>query len=107
MSDNTSVMLVCVINKRIRRVQCPRTRLAPGPRRCVLLEAVIGVERPLPPARGELGIQPVGGQHHEDEVGVELLLLFFHTAQIVIVRLRTCRRQSLKFAGHRGKLQIC
>lgn len=42
-----------------------------------------------------MGIQPVGREHHEDEVGVELLLLFFHTAIIVIVRFHTCMSKSV------------
>lgn len=54
-----------------------------------LLEAVIGVKCPLAPAGGGLSIQPVGWEHHEDEVGVELLLLFSDAAGIV-VRLHTC-----------------
>lgn len=49
-----------------------------------LLEAVIGVKCPLAPAGGGLGIQPVRWEHHEDEVGVELLLLFSHAADIVV-----------------------
>lgn len=48
-----------------------------------LLEAVIGVKCPLAPAGGGLSIQPVGWEHHEDEVGVELLLLFSDAADIV------------------------
>lgn len=74
----------------------PKDWLCIGRRRIrkrALLKAVIGVERPLAPAGGGLGIQPVGRQHHEDEVGVELLLLFSHTAQLVIVRLHACRRE--------------
>lgn len=59
--------------------------------KCVLLEAVIGVKCPLAPAGGGLGIQPVGWEHHEDEVRVELLLGFFH----VIVRIHTCRSDSV------------
>lgn len=42
-----------------------------------------------------MDIQPVGREHHEDEVGVELLLLFFHTAQIIIVWFHTCRSESV------------
>lgn len=49
-----------------------------------LLEAVIGVKCPLAPAGGRLDIQPVGWEHHEDEVGVELLLLFPHAADVVV-----------------------
>lgn len=48
-----------------------------------LLEAVIGVKCPLAPAGGGLSIQPVGWEHHQDEVGVELLLLLFDAADIV------------------------
>lgn len=59
-------------------------------RRDALLEAVIGVKRPLAPAGGGLGIQPVGWEHHEDEVGVELLLLLPHAADVVL-RFHTCR----------------
>lgn len=54
-----------------------------------LLEAVIGVKCPLAPAGGGLSIQPVGWEHHEDQVGVELLLMFSDTADIV-VWLHTC-----------------
>lgn len=61
--------------------------------KCALLEAVIGVECPLAPAGGGWGIQPVGREHHEDEVGVELLLLFFHTVQILWFH--TCRSESV------------
>lgn len=49
-----------------------------------LLEAVIGVKCPLAPAGGGLSIQPVGWEHHEDEVGVELLLLFSDATDIVV-----------------------
>lgn len=62
-------------------------------RKSSLLEAVIGVKCPLAPAGGGLGIQPVGREHHEDEVGVELLLLFF--SLIIIVRFHTCRSESV------------
>lgn len=62
--------------------------------KCALLEAVIGVECPLASAGGGWDIQPVGREHHEDEVGVELLLLFFHTVQI-IVWVHTCRSESV------------
>lgn len=54
-------------------------------RRGALLEAVIGVKRPLASAGGGLGIQPVGREHHEDEVGEELspaaAILWFHTCR--------------------------
>lgn len=49
-----------------------------------LLEAIIGVKCPLAPAGGGLSIQPVGWEHHEDEVGVELLLLFSDAADVVV-----------------------
>lgn len=64
-------------------------------RNFALLEAVIGVERPLASAGGGLSIQPVGREHHEDEVGVELLLFVLHTVQLVIVRFHTCRSESV------------
>lgn len=64
-------------------------------RKCDLLEAVIGVKCPLAPAGRGVGIQPVGREHHEDEVGVELLLLLFHTALVVIVCFHTCRGESV------------
>jgi len=41
-----------------------------------------------------LGIQPVGREHHEDEMWVELLLLLFHTAQVFVVGFHACGRQS-------------
>lgn len=63
--------------------------------KCALLEAVIGVKCPLAPAGGGLGIEPVGREHHEDEVGVERLLLFFQTVMIVKVRFHTCRSESV------------
>lgn len=64
-------------------------------RKCALLEAVIGVKCPLAPAGRGLGIQPVGREHHEDEMGVELLLLFFHTAHGVVFCFHTCRSKSV------------
>lgn len=64
-------------------------------RKCALLEAVIGVKCPLSPAGGGLGIQPVGREHHQDEVGVQLLLLFFRPAQIFKISLHTCRHKSV------------
>lgn len=68
-------------------------------RRDALLEAVIGVKRPLAPAGGGLGIQPVGWEHHEDEVGVELLLLLFHVPDI-IRWFHTCRSEiSVRLEG--------
>lgn len=62
----------------------------------VLLEAVISVMCPLAPAGGRLGVEPVGREHHEDEVGVELLLLLFQTAQVqaallVVFDFHTCK----------------
>lgn len=42
-----------------------------------------------------MGIQPVGREHHEDEVGVELLLLFFHTVHVVVVCFHTCGRRQV------------
>lgn len=59
-----------------------------------LLEAVICVERPLAPAGGGVDVQPVGREHHEDEVGVQLLLLLF-PGLIVVVWLHTCGSDSV------------
>lgn len=69
--------------------------------KCALLEAVIGVKCPLAPAGRRLGIQPVGREHHEDEVGVELLLLFFRTAHFLVVCFHTCRGKSVSLEDHR------
>lgn len=62
-------------------------------RKWALLKAVIGVECPLAPAGGGVDVQPVGRNHHEDEVRVQLLLLLFRTAQIIIVSFHACRRK--------------
>ena len=61
-----------------------------------LREAVIGVECPLAPAGRGLGVQPVRGQHHEDQVGVHLLLLLLQTAHVqadllLVLRLHSCK----------------
>lgn len=73
-------------------------------RRGALLEAVIGVKRPLAPAGGGLGIQPVGWEHHEDEVGVELLLLLSHAADIILW-FHTCRSDmSVRLEGGEASL---
>lgn len=73
-------------------------------RRWTLLEAVIGVKCPLASAGRRLGVQPVRRQHHEDEVGVELLLLFFHQSQLVGVGLHTCRGRTTEITGERRAL---
>lgn len=41
-----------------------------------------------------MDVQPVGREHHEDEVGVELLLLLF-PGLVVVVWLHTCRSDSV------------
>lgn len=82
----------------------------PGTKR-VLLEAVICVEGPLAPAGGGVDVKPVGREHHEDEMGVELLLLLFHAAQIVIVWFHTCGSESVSLEDTkkncRGAPKIC
>lgn len=70
-------------------------------RRVSLLEAVIGVERPLAPAGGGVHVQPVGWKHHEDEVRVQLLLLLFRGG-IVVVYVHTCGSDSVSLGGRRG-----
>lgn len=66
----------------------------PGVRKWALLEAVIGVKCPLASAGGRLGIQPVWREHHQDKVGVQMLLSFCRTAQIIIFAIHTCRTKS-------------
>lgn len=58
-----------------------------------LLEAVIGVKCPLAPTGRGLGVQPVGWQHHEDEVRVELLLWF--ELSFLVFWFHTCNRTSV------------
>lgn len=70
-------------------------------RKVSLLEAVIRVERPLAPAGGGVDVQPVRWEHHEDEVGVQLLLLLFR-GRIVVVYIHTCRSDSVSLEGRRG-----
>lgn len=66
-----------------------------------LLEAVICVERPLAPAGGGVDVQPVGREHHEDEVGVELLLLLL-PGLVVVVWLHTCGSDSVSLEEGEG-----
>lgn len=52
-----------------------------------------------------MGVQPVGREHHEDEVGVELLLLLSHTADIVLW-FHTCKSDiSVRLEGGEAPLR--
>lgn len=47
-----------------------------------------------------MDVQPVGWEHHEDEVGVQLLLLLFW-GRVVVVYIHTCGSDSVSLEGRR------